>query len=164
MILVQIAAYILIITAIVVIASHALWLVFFLFAFRFWEAVISKAWMAEHLHVVSAVDYRIIILIIAAITYFAVHIATNQLGAGLLKYIFLLVMALYVFRHYTFEDIFFLKDYLTSKGMWSMDYWITQGKNVFSMKENTIVEVFKSIGQNIADFCGRLWGYVHDAK
>ena len=164
MILVQIAAYILFITAIIVIASHALWIVFFIFSFRFWEIIVSKAWMAEHLHVVSDTDYRIIIAILAAITYGAVHVACMTTSTPILKYIFLIVMGLFVFRAYSFHDIFFFKDYFESKGMWSLDYWVGQVKNVFSMKENTIIEVFKSVGKGIVDFVERLWGYVHGAK
>lgn len=164
MILVQIAAYILFITAIIIIASQALWIVFFIFSFRFWSLVISKEWMAEHLNVMSSVDYRIIIAILAAITYAAVHIACRTITSPILKYIFLVIMALFVFRHYSFNDIFFLKDYFSSKGMWSLDYWITQVKNLFSLKENTIVGIFKSVGTNIADVVQRLWGYVNGAK
>lgn len=164
MILVQIAAYVLFITGIIVIASNALWIVFFIFSFRFWEIIVSKAWLAEHLHVTSSVDYRIIIAILAALTYAAVHTACMTIASPTLKYIFLIVMALFVFRKYDFHDIFFLKDYFQSKGMWSLDYWVGEVKNVFSLKENTIIGIFKSIGQNIVDFVERLWGYVHNAK
>jgi uncharacterized membrane protein YobD (UPF0266 family) len=159
MILVQISAYILFFTLILFIATRALWIVFFIFSYRFWEAILSKEVLHKYIHFKGDFDYYIFIIIIALITYFAVVIAANSLTSPILKYIFLVVMMFYTFQKYSFEDIFFFKDYLKAHGMWGLDYWTNQIKEVFVSSADDKKSVMRVIWDKTIHGLVRFWGY-----
>lgn len=161
--LITIAAYILFITLILFIATRALWLVFLLFCYRFFEGLLPYEKLVEHIGFKNVTDYHLFIFILSLVVYFAVVVACNTITTPILKYIFLVVMMLYVFKKYDFHDIFLFKDYLEAKGMWGLDYWVEQLKSIFTTSVDDKKDVFKDAWDGTMNFFKRLWSYVSGA-
>lgn len=157
MFIIKLAAYILFITLIIYISTRALWLVFLLFCFRFWQAQLSYKFLSQYIPFKNEFDYALLILLLAVATYFLVMYATKRLEV--VRYVILLIMVIYVFTTYEIKDIFFFKDFLEKQGMWSMDYWKDQIKTLFTAPQDTVVAIFKEVWSTIWEFMQRFWGY-----
>lgn len=162
MILVEIAAYILFITLILFFSTRVLWLFFLLFCYRFWESVLTYEVLSKYIHFSHDRDYFLVLIIISVLTYFIVMAATQSVE--FLRYILLLVMALYVLRQpeYGIKEVLMFKDYLEANGMWNMDYWVQQIKNLFTAKDSDILGVFEKIADSFINFFKRIQGYIQN--
>ena len=68
-------------------------------------------------------DYYILIVIVSIITYVLVLLATKDIP--ILRYVFLLVMAIYTIRIHDIADILIFKDLFEAAGVWDLAYWET---------------------------------------
>ncbi|MFP3725739.1 hypothetical protein U8V72_11110 [Priestia filamentosa] len=149
MVLVKIALYIFIFTLIMYLAYRALWLIFFLFNFRFWEIVIEKYF--PHFAGNLQPFHKIMLLtFIAFISYLFLYTLTMKMP--IIRYILLAVLFVVAIREYSITDILFFKDYLKNNGMWGMDYWYEQIRKLFSLKEGDIITSFNEVLDNFVNF------------
>jgi hypothetical protein len=164
MFIVHLASYIFFITIIIFLATRILWLVFFLFSYRFFESILPVSWFQQHIDLVpgSDYDYYILLIIITAITYFAVMISTRSIP--ILKYFFLLAVTLYVLRKYQFADVFFFRDYLQAHGMWSLQYWIDEIRSVFIGTSAQNKGIIWHAWDVVLGTIKHIWGYIYSAK
>lgn len=157
---VELAIYIVIITSLIYFSQFFLWIVFGLFSYRFWTVVLPYETFSKIIPFDKMSHYTIAILILAAITYFGVMLCTQSIP--FLKYVFLLVMALYTLREHSISDVMFFKDYLEGKGMWNIQYWIDAVKNIFTISENPdgVLGIFKAIGEKILGTINAFANYI----
>lgn len=142
MLLVKIALYIFAFFFIMYLAHRALWLIFFLFNFRFWEMVMLK--YANGFFESLEPSHRIIFLIfVSVISYLMIYFTTMKMP--LIRYVLLGVMFILAIRTYDISDIFMFKDYFEKSGMWGMDYWSKEIRGVFSLKEGDIFGMFQDV-------------------
>jgi len=161
-ILVEIAAYILFITLILFYSTRVLWLFFLLFSYRFWESVLTYDLLSKYIHFSHDRDYYIVLIIVSVLSYFIVMAATQSVE--FLRYILLLAMALYVLRQpeYGIKEVLMFKDYLEAHGMWNLNYWGEQVKNLFKAKDSDILGIFERIADSFVNFFKRLHGYIQN--
>lgn len=148
---VELAIYIVIIVSLIHFSQYFLWLIFGLFAYRFWSLMLPYQALSKVIHFEKMSHYTITIVILAIVTYTLVMLCTQSIP--FLRYVFLLTMAVYTLRVYSVSDVMFFKDYFVSHGMWSSEYWVNAVKNIFSISKNPngILGIFKSIGQSIVN-------------
>jgi len=148
MVLVKIALYIFIFTFVMYMAYRALWLIFFLFNFRFWEMLLLK--LSPDFFASLQTSHKIILLtFLSIISYLLIYILTMKMP--LIRYILLAVLFVIAIKQYSVSDILVFKDYFEKNGMWSMDYWYAEIKKPFNLKEG---EIFKNINEVFNDFVG----------
>lgn len=145
----QIAMYLFFIIFILIVATKVLWLVFFLFNFRVWESVLTYDFLSQYIQFSHVRDYYILIVIISAVTYGLVLLATKDVP--ILRYIFLVVMAIYTIRIHDIADILIFKDLLEAAGWWDLNYW----KDQFSELLHFSIDDFQA---KIADIWNSFWG------
>lgn len=147
----EIAAYIFFIVLIDFVSPRILWLVFLLFCYRFWEAILTYEFLSNYIDFANMRDYYIALVIVAVASYFLIMLATHNVPY--LRYIFLLVMVLYTIKVHKFElsNIILFKDYLEAKGMWDIQYWINQFKDLLKLD----IENFDKMAKDAWD---KFWG------
>lgn len=155
MLLLEIAAYIMFTVFIMIVASRVLWLVFFLFCFRIWEALVSFELLSTYMEITNVRDYFILILILSAATYFLVMIVTKDIA--FLRYVFLLVMVIYTLRVHEITDILFFKDYLEAAGLWDLEFWKNQWKQLLSFSITDFQNILGNIWGKIISFFERIF-------
>lgn len=158
MLLIEIAVYILFITLILFFSTRVLWLFFLLFCYRFWESILTLEKLSKYIDFKQPRDYYIVLIIISVITYFIVLAATQTIPV--LQYILLTIMALYVLRHYELRDVLVFKDYFEARGMWNIDYWVGQVKNLFTADKSVFMDIFDSVAKSIGNLFRRMQAYV----
>jgi hypothetical protein len=149
MFLAKIAIYIFVFTFVLFLAYRALWLIFFLFNFRFWEMIMTKI-APGFLHTLSPLQSFMLFAILAFITYLSIFFTTMKMP--LIRYIFLAVMFIAAIRVYNISDILFFKDYFQKSGMWSLDFWIKQIRAVFTLNSGQMLNMGQGVIQNFVDF------------
>lgn len=149
MVLAEIAVYIFVFVFILYLSYRALWVVFFLFAFRFWDMILNK-YALETFSTLTTGQKFLLLLILALITYLSVILTTLKMP--LLRYVFLTVLIVAAIRVYSLSDILFFKDYLAEQGMWDFDYWINQVKKTFTLSPTQIIGLFEKVIGTFVDF------------
>lgn len=149
MLLAEIAIYIFLFVLILYLSYRVMWVVFFLFAFRFWDMILNK-FSFEALETLTPKQRFMLLVILAFVTYLSVVLTTMKIP--MLRYIFLAILIIAAIRVYSLTDILFFKDYLEASGMWSMDYWINQVKKVFSLKPEQIIGMFEKVFSVFVEF------------
>ena len=155
--LVVIAAYILFITVILIFSTRILWLLFLLFCYRFWEMFLPLDKISQFIQLTHDWHYHLMLWILAAITYFCVYFLTMEMQ--FIRYIVLLIIAFFVIRHYEITDIFFFKDYLDAHGMWSLDYWVNQVKEIFTSSSEEKESLFGKVWEDVKGAVRAIFGY-----
>lgn len=156
----QIAMYLFFIAFVLAIATKVLWLVFFLFNFRVWESILTYDFLSQYIQFGQMRDYYIIIIIISVITYVLVLLATKDVPV--LRYIFLLVMAIYTIRMHDIADIVLFKDLFEQAGLWDFGYWKGQFNELihFSVEDfqTKITEIWQKFWNGLQGFFGYVEG------
>ena len=157
---VELAIYIVLIVSLIHFSQYFLWLIFGLFAYRFWSLLLPFETLSKITLFEKHIYYMILIIILAAITYAIVMWCT--ISVPFLRYVLLGIIALYTLRVYSISDVMFFKDWFVSHGMWDVNYWKDAVKNIFKISENPdgILGIFKSIGQKIMDTIGAFANYI----
>jgi hypothetical protein len=158
MVIIKLAAYILAITVVLTLASRVMWLLFVLFAFRTWNAVLPLDFLSSHVPIVNGVSYFFIILALAIGTYYLVVQLTKELEW--VRYVVLLFMTLWVFRNYSLADVFLFKDWLVAHGYWGVEYWLDQLKEVFTAEPGQIEDTFTGIFEEVFGWFISVWEFV----
>lgn len=146
MIIAKIAAYIIAIVAILGLSVKFLWLFFILFMYRTYASIIPFDWI-QQIGLDNHLIYFVIILTLSLITYGLLLRYTVDLPW--IKFIVLFLLMLWVFKNYSFQDIFLLKDYLESKGMWNLDWYINQIRDIFNTGPEGFLELFTRVFQDV---------------
>lgn len=154
-----IAAYIIAILAILLLSVKFLWLFFILFAYRTYSSFITFEWF-QKIGIENHFIYFIIILVLAIVTYLLVLRLTMDLIW--IRYILLGLMAIWVFKNYQISDILFFKDYLQSKGMWDLNFWSDQFKQIFSTDRDGYASLFADAFDNVFNVTEKLFGGLSD--
>lgn len=142
MLLAKIALYIFIFTFVMYLAHRALWLIFFLFNFRFWEMIMMQ-FTNEFFASLTPIQKFLILTLLSIVSYLSIFFTTIKMP--LIRYIFLAVMFIASIRVYDISDIFLFKDYLVESGMWGFDYWVGQIKSVFSLESGGILKLAEEV-------------------
>lgn len=146
MIIAKIAAYIIAIVAILGLSVKFLWLFFILFMYRTYASIVPFEWI-QQIGLNNHFIYFVIILTLTLVTYGLLLRYTVDLPW--IKFIVLFLLMLWVFKNYSFQDIFLLKDYLESKGMWNLDWYKNQIKEIFNTGPEGFLELFKRGFQDV---------------
>lgn len=155
MLLLEIAAYIMFTVFIMIVASRILWLVFFLFCFRIWETLVTYELLSTYMQITNVRDYFILLLILSAATYFLVMLVTKDIP--FLRYVFLLVMVIYTLRMHEITDILFFKDYLEAAGLWDLEFWKAQWKQLLSFSIADFQNIIANIWDKFVSFFERIF-------
>jgi hypothetical protein len=59
------------------------------------------------------------------------------------------MLAAWVLYKFEFKDVFFFKDYLESKGMWNIEWYQQQFKEIFKTGPDGFAKLFAAIGDNV---------------
>lgn len=156
--LIEVAIYLFFIVFMMIIATKALWIIFFLFCFRFWESILTYEFLSTYIDFAVQRDYYICIILVTAITYFLVILSTR--GIPLLRYLLLLVMMIYTIRIYEIADILVFKDHLVAMGVWDWGYWKGQLLEILSFSIEDFISIISSIWEKIWSVCTRFIGYI----
>lgn len=156
--LMELAMYLFFIVFMMIIATKALWIIFFLFCFRFWESILTYEFLSGYIDFAVQRDYYICIVILTVISYFMVVLSTH--GIPLLRYLLLLVMMIYTVRIYEIADIMVFKDHLVAIGVWDWDYWKTQIKEMLSFSVEDFQNIIANLWNKVWNVCERLIGYI----
>lgn len=154
MIIAQAALYIFAFTFIMYMAYRVLWLVFFLFAFRFWEMILNH-FSGDWLLTLTSLEKFFLLVIVSFITYLAVYLTTMKMP--IVRYLFLAVLVVAAIRVYSVQDILFFKDYFVNNGMWSMDYWIKTIKDLFSISPQQVLGLIDNIINVLVSFFSKMF-------
>ena len=156
----QIAMYLFFIAFVLAVATKVLWLVFFLFNFRVWESILTYEFLSRYIEFSHMRDYYILIVIVSIITYVLVLLATKDIP--ILRYVFLLVMAIYTIRIHDIADILIFKDVFEAAGVWDLAYWEKQIDDLlhFSVEDfqHKIGGMWESFWGGIKHFFGYIRG------
>jgi hypothetical protein len=156
--LIEIASYIFFFVFIMFVTPKAMWLIFFLFCFRFWESLLSWEFLSSHISFAVQRDYYIFIVILTIVTYFLVMLFTR--GIPILRYVLLVVLVIYTIRIYNISDILVFKDHLESLGLLDLSYWKGQLDEMLSFSIEDFQNIFIGIGDKILSIVERFVGYV----
>lgn len=157
---VELAIYIVIISSLIHFSRPFLWIVFALFAYRFWTLILPYKTFSKIIPFDKTSHYVIALILLTAIIYFLVMWCARSLP--IVQYALLIVMALYTLREYSISDVLFFKDFLVSKGMWDISYWVNAVKDIFKISEHPdgILGIFKEIGEKIMNALGTFADYL----
>lgn len=158
MVLVKLAAYILAITVVLTLATRVMWLLFILFAFRTWNAILPLDFLSSHLPFINSGSYFFSILALAIGTYYLVVQFTKDYEW--VRYIVLLLMTIWVFRNYSLADVFLFKDWLVNSGYWGVDYWIEQVKQIFTTDTEQLETTFGNIFEEVFGWFVQVWEFI----
>lgn len=154
MILAKIAAYAVSIVAILGLSIKFMWLFFILFTYRTYASIVTFEWMKD-IGLDSHMIYFIVILTLSLVTYGLILRFTIDLPW--IKYVVLAVMMAWVFMNYEFSQIFLFKDYLESRGMWSIDWFTAQIKALFNTSSGDYTDLFSSAFEDVFNSFGKLF-------
>lgn len=157
MLLIEIALYIFLFTFIIFISARVLWIVFFLFCYRFWE-IIFNTHFEDFISNLTNLEKFFFLFLVALLTYLIIHFSTMKFIV--LRYIFLIALMLYTLRMYSFSDILFFKDYFVEKGWWDLNFWFEQIRKSFTLSPEEIMNVFNKILNNIVNFFVKIIDFV----
>lgn len=149
MVLAQIGIYIFFLVFTLYLAYRALWIVFFLFNFRFWQ-LIMESFAGDFFSSLTPLQQFLMLLIISIISYTALFFATIRMP--LIRYLLLAVLFVAAIRVYSVADILFFKDYLDASGLWGFDSWKKQLTELFSFESGEIAGMFDNAVQVFVDF------------
>ncbi|WP_088362422.1 hypothetical protein [Bacillus cereus] len=158
MILAKIAGYILAVVVVLGLSVKLLWLFFIMFMYRTFASLIPFEWLSSHIGLSNHLVYFIIILVLSAATYGLLLRFTIDLPW--IRYIVLMALMLWVFTNYTFADVFLFKDYLVSKGMWGVDFYLNQIKELFKTSPDAFADLFKSVFEEVFGVFSKLLDFV----
>ncbi|MGF7535632.1 hypothetical protein AAGG74_18420 [Bacillus mexicanus] len=159
MIVATIAAYVIAILAVLLLSVKFLWLFFILFAYRTYSSFISFEWFKK-IGIENHFIYFIIILVLSIVTYLLVLRLTVDLIW--IRYVLLALMAIWVFKNYQITDILFFKDFFQSKGMWNIDFWTNQMKQIFGTDRDSYASLFSDAFENVFGVTEKLFGGLSD--
>ncbi|MDU9693763.1 hypothetical protein WKH56_09770 [Priestia sp. SB1] len=154
MIIATIAAYIIAIVAVLGLSVRFLWLFFILFTYRTYATLIPFEWF-KSIGLENHSIYFVVVLILSIATYLLLIRLTMDLTY--IRYLLLLLLAIFVFYKYEFKDIFFFKDYLESKGMWNIEWYQQQFKEIFKTGPDGFAKLFAAIGDNVFSIFEKLF-------
>jgi hypothetical protein len=149
MFLAEIAMYIFLLTFVLYLSFRVMWLVFFLFTFRFWEIVMFSV-AGDFMLSLTSFQKFALLFIIAMVTYLAIFFST--LSFPIIRVIVLGLLFIFIIRKYSIMEILTFKDYFVATGMWDWDYWIGQIRAVFTFDTDKIFGLFDKVIGNVADF------------
>lgn len=149
MVLAQAAIYVFLLVLTMYLAYRALWVVFFLFNFRFWQMIFDKI-MPEFMGSLSTGEEFLLLTIVSIVSYTALLLTTLKIP--IIRYILLVILFVAAIRVYSLQDVLFMKDFLTEKGMWDLDYWINQLRAIFSFNTEEIIGMFSGILDTFVGF------------
>lgn len=147
MMLATVTAYILAIVVILGLSVKLMWLMFLLFLYRTYSSFFPFQTVSETLGFADHWIYFGFIFTLSVITYGIIWRFLREVP--LLQFILLGVLVLWTFTHYSLSDIFFLKDYLTEKGLWNMDFYVQQVKEIFSTGPEGFSKLFQTVFENV---------------
>lgn len=154
MIIATIAAYIITIVAVLGLSVRFLWLFFILFMYRTYASLIPYEWF-KGIGLENHSIYFITVLILSIATYLLMLRLTMDLVY--VRYIILAMLAAWVLYKFEFENVFFFKDYLESKGMWNIEWYQQQFKEIFKTGPDGFAKLFTSIGDNVFSIFEKLF-------
>lgn len=155
MVLIQIAGYILAITVVLTLASRLMWLLFGLFLFRSFNALIPIETLQLFLPAANSFIYFTVLALMSAGVYFTVMKLTRELEW--VRYVILFILTIWVFRHYSLADLLLFKDWLSQSGYWQVEYWTGQAKEVFTGGPDGISSGFLFVFESVMGFLKGLW-------
>ncbi|PGK51558.1 hypothetical protein CN918_27590 [Priestia megaterium] len=157
---VELAIYLFIITSLIYFSEYFLWIIFALFTYRVWLQLLPYHTFIKIIPFEKMSHYYIAIIVLALITYFLIMFFTQSLP--LIKYVFLLIMAVYTLRTYSISDVVLFRDYFEASGMWNMDYWKEQVKTMFDVSKNPdgILGIFKKVGDAVLNVFTSFANYI----
>ncbi|QJX80606.1 hypothetical protein [Priestia megaterium] len=154
MIIATIAAYIITIVAVLGLSVRFLWLFFILFMYRTYASLIPYEWF-KGIGLENHSIYFITVLILSIATYLLMLRLTMDLVY--VRFIILALLAAWVLYKFELKDVFFFKDYLESKGMWNIEWYQQQFKEIFKTGPEGFAKLFASIGDNVFSIFGKLF-------
>lgn len=157
MVLAQAAIYVFLLVFTMYLAYRALWVVFFLFNFRFWQTVLVKI-LPEFMNSLTAGEEFLLLTIVSIISYTALLLTTLKIP--IIRYIMLVILFVAAIRVYSLQDILFMKDFLSEKGMWDWDYWINQLRSIFSFNTEEIIGMFNGILDTFVGFFEKMTEFI----
>ena len=149
MILAQVGIYIFLLVFTLYLAYRALWIVFFLFNFRFWQLIMEK-FANDFLVSLTPLQQFLLLALISLLSYTALFFLTIRMP--FIRYILLVVLFIAAIRVYSISDILFFKDYFIESGLGDLEFWKKQLKELFSFESGEIVNMFDGILQSLVDF------------
>jgi len=79
-----------------------------------------------------------------------------------LRIIILIVLGFITLRNFDILDVFLLKDYLESIGLWGFEAYVEQFKEIFRMGPSGFVELLEMIVGDVVDGFSRVFGGLSD--
>jgi len=153
-IIATIAAYIITIVAVLGLSVRFLWLFFILFTYRTYSTLIPYEWF-KSIGLENHSIYFILVLILSIATYLIMLRLTMDLTY--LRFLILGALAAFILYKYEFKDIFFFKDYLESKGMWNIEWYQQQFKEIFNTGPDGFIKLFTTIGNSVFNIFEKLF-------
>ncbi len=142
MIIAKIAAYIIAIVAILGLSVKFLWLFFILFTYRTISSFVTYDWF-QQIGIDNHFIYFVVILVLSLVAYGLLLRYTVDLPW--IKFVVLSLLMVWVLKNYSFQDVFLFKDYLQANGMWNIDWYVNQFKEIFTTGPEAFAELFMGI-------------------
>jgi hypothetical protein len=153
MVLAQIAIYVFLLVFTLYLAYRAVWIIFFLFNFRFWQMIFEK-FSPDFISSLTSGEEFLLLTFVSIVSYTTLFFTTIRMP--IIRYILLAVLFVAAIRVYSLQDILFFKDYLSNNGQWDLDYWIEQLKDVFTFDAKEIIGMFNGILDTFVGFFSKI--------
>ena len=155
-----IALYIVVIMAVLTLSTKFMWAFFIVFTYRTLSLLIPYEWFYTHIAQIDHIVYFICLLIISLGLYLALMRFTFDFQW--LRIIILIVLGFITLRNFDILDVFLLKDYLESIGLWGFEAYVEQFKEIFRMGPSGFVELLEMIVGDVVDGFSRVFGGLSD--
>lgn len=154
MVLAEIAMYIFLVTALIVLSYKAVWIAYLLLGFRFVQIIIeglfpnfTSGWSPW----VEIVFYAVLGIVFASSVYFATVPFT------LARYIILVIIAVVVLTQYSIKEILFFADFYEEIKVFNLSWLSGQLKELFEIDSEGAFDFLKKFGESMKEFLGSIF-------
>lgn len=153
--LINIALIILSIGIITTLSFKFFWFFSVIFLYRFVSYFITFDWVSNTLGIDKHYIYFLFILSVS----FGIHYLIIRMTYDLLwvKYVFFILIVIWVFRSYDFNEIFLLKDWLEYNGLWGWENIKEQLIELFTTTPKEFEGYFTNAFKNVGELLGKVF-------
>lgn len=144
-----IALYVVVIMGVLTLSTRMLWALFIVFTYRTLSLLIPYDWVFGHIAPISHNVYFIVLLLVSVGGYLALMRFTYDFKW--IQIVVLLLLGFITLKNFDILDVFLLRDYLESIGLWGFDTLVEEIKEIFTLGPKGFAELMGNIMQNITD-------------
>ena len=151
-----IALYIVVIMGVLTLSTKFTWALFIIFMYRTLSILIPYDWVFAHIAAIDHIIYFICLMVISLGLYLALMRITFDFQW--IRIVVLIILGFITLKNFDILDVFLLRDYLESVGLWGFEAYVEQFKEILRMGPSGFIELINMVVNDVVNGVMRVFG------